>query len=156
MPKTKSKRKCAACKSHLTVGELVVRLRLKKRFQAPCSTCGHLPPKLKYFHEACAPTDINAAMGFDPNAGATVSTSGGAVPPPPKPVSAEDAALAALASLEHAVIIRAARKGVTPEMEKAFKTFQGIKARVLRPGTVPEGEVATHIALKRIIDLVYA
>ena len=31
---------------------------------------------------------------------------------------------------------------VTPELEKQFKTYQGIKARALNPGSDPEGETA--------------
>lgn len=162
MPKTKSRRKCAACAQILTMGEPIVRLRLKKAFQLPCSGCGHLPAKLKFFHAACVPGDINKAMGYDPNAhghGTTPPPSasyGGAVPPPPKPKTPEQYALEALAALEQAVIARAQRQGVTKEMEAAFKQFQGIKARVLRPGTPAEGETATSIALQRIIKMVYA
>lgn len=161
MPKTKSRRKCAACKQTLTMGEPVVRLRLKKSYQLPCTGCGHLPAKLKFFHAACVPADINRAMGYDPNAHGHApppqsTAPGNAVPPPPKPKSAQQLALDALVSLEAAVIARAQQKGVTDEMRAAFKQFQNIKARVLRPGTPAEGETATSIALQKIIKLVYS
>jgi len=145
--------KCRGCGGVLTAGETVVRLRLKKTFQAPCNGCGHKPAKLKVFHTHCVPSDINRAMGVDPTR--APQAPGGAVPPPAKPQTPEDAALVALSALEHALKVRAARRGVTPELEKAFKTFQGIKARVLRPGTPAEGETAECIAIKRIVDLVY-
>lgn len=160
MPKLKSRRKCAGCSIILTTDEPVVRLRLKKVFQQPCLSCSHKPTKLKFFHVACCPSDVNLAMGFDPNlANATpppASRVGAPVAPPPKPPTFEDAALASLVALEHALRIRASKMTITPEVEAKFKTFQGIKARVLRPGTPAEGEVATHLALKRLIDLVFA
>lgn len=152
------KSKCRACGGHLAKGDTVTRLRLKKRFQLPCTGCGHKPAKLKYFHTACTPSDINVAMGYDPamHAGPThAAPSGGAVPPPPKPKTTQDLDLEALAALEAAMIARAKLRGITPAMEKAFKTFQNIKARVLRPGTPGEGEAATNVALKKIVDLVF-
>jgi hypothetical protein len=153
--------RCRACRGIIDAGDVLVRLRLKKKYQGACTGCGHRRPKLKYFHLHCVPVDINQAMGFDPAASAGPSYSapvGGAVPPPPKPQTPEEAALIALSSFEHALKVRVLRKHggkAPPEMEKAFKTFQGIKARVLRPGTPAEGEVAVTIGLKRIIDLVF-
>jgi hypothetical protein len=146
---------CRHCGQAIAKGDTATRLRLKKRFQQPCTGCGHKPAKLKYFHTACCPTDINLAMGYDPamHAGAPSATC--SAPPPPKPKTLEDINLEALASLEAAVVAKAQKRGVTPEMEKAFKTFQNIKARVLRPGTPGEGEAAINVALKRIIDLVF-
>jgi hypothetical protein len=153
----KRKSKCRACGQPLALGDTVTRLRLKKSFQMPCTGCGHKPSKLKYFHTACVPADINKAMGYDPamHTGTAHAAPGNSVPPPPKPRTLEDINLEALAALEAAVIAKAKKRGVTPEMEKAFKTFQNIKARVLRPGTPGEAEAATNVALKKIIDLVF-
>ena len=150
------KSKCAECKQPLVVGELVLRLRLKKAYQVPCTGCGHKPSKLKFFHPACAPDDINKAMGHDPAVAAVNVAGSDACAPPAKPKTIESLDLAALVALASCVVARAARKGVTPENEKAFQTFQNIKARVLRPGTPGEGEVATSIALQRIIKMVFA
>lgn len=150
------KSKCAQCKQPLVVGETVLRLRLKRAYQVPCTGCGHKPSKLKFYHVACAPQDINKAMGHDPAVHAAAVNSGGACAPPPKPKTVSTLELEALAALEACVVARAARKGVTPEIEKQFKTFQNIKARVLRPGSAGEGEVATSIALQRIIKMVFA
>lgn len=152
----KRKTKCRACGLAMNVGETATRLRLKKAIAAVgCVTCSRKLTKLKTYHVACCPADINKAMGYDPNAHASHSA-GASIPPPPKPKTVEDLNLEALATLEAALLARARRSGITPEMEKGFKTFQNIKARVLRPGTPGEGEAATNVALKRIIDLVFA
>lgn len=64
----------------------------------------------------------------------------------------------ALAALENALVLKAAQKPgfITPEVEKQFKTFEGIKARALRPGTADEGETATSIAIQRLVKMVYS
>lgn len=157
MPKTKSRRKCAACSQHLTVGEPVTRLRLKKSFQHPCSSCGHKPAKLKYFHAACKPSDINKAMGYDPAQHGTIPTgAGGAVPPPPKPMTIEERQLAALVAIEQVVGARAASD---PRWKKEaaalLNTYQGCKARALRGSTDGEMNVGMKMALKKAIDLVF-
>jgi hypothetical protein len=159
MPKTKSRRKCAACGVHLTLGEAVVRLRLKKQYQVPCSVCSHRPAKLKFFHAACAPADINKAMGYDANA---VAAAGGTPPttaaPPPKPMSAADAALAALAAIDKAIGRKIAENRALqndPAFQATFKTYQGCKARALRPGTDQEGQVAMKMAVKKVLDLIF-
>lgn len=157
MPKTKSRRRCAGCNIHLELGEAVVRLRLKKRFQQPCSVCSHKPAKLKFFHVACVPADINKAMGFDPTSNGH-AVAGGACAAPPKPMSAADAALAALAAIDKAIGRKLAEQ---PSLQKdaafaaTFKTYQGCKARALRPGTESEGTVAMKMAIKKILDLVF-
>ena len=148
--------KCAACGQPFAAGDVLIKLRLGKAYRQPCGQCHRKLKGVRNYHPTCQPTNPEEAMGLDPAAAAAATpASGGAVPPPPKPESVEDATLAALVALEHAVIIRGARKGTTPEMKKQFKTFQGIKARVLRPGTPAEGEVAANLALKRIIDIVF-
>jgi hypothetical protein len=60
--------KCKGCGLAIEVGDPFVKLRLKKRFRAPCTTCSHKPVGSKKFHPNCLPTDRNAAMGYDPNA----------------------------------------------------------------------------------------
>lgn len=146
---------CKACSGTFLPGEPIVKLRLKKAYRGGCTTCGHKLLGVKSYHSRCQPADANAAMGFDPSV--NPGSHNGACAPPPKPPTFEDAALAALAALEHALVIKVSRTrgGVTPELEAKFKTFQNIKARVLRPGTPAEGEVATHLALRKIIELVF-
>lgn len=166
----KRKTKCRACLQAMAAGETAVRLRLKKSIAAVgCPTCSRKLVKLKNFHTTCAPVDINKAMGYDASAHQHVPTPGApdtsSVPPPPKPKSQQDLNLEALASLEAALVCKVKpllklnpttrKMELPPDVEKQFKTLQGIKARVLRPGTEAEGEVALPIALKRIIDMVY-
>ncbi len=156
MPKTKSRRKCNACGVHLEVGEAVVRLRLKKRFQQPCSVCSHKPAKLKFFHVACCPTDINKCMGYDPNAGHANAPT--ACAPPPKPMSALDASFAALVGFENALKRRIAENPALikdKEFEASFKKYQGCKAHALRQNNDAEAGVALKMALKRSLDLIF-
>lgn len=150
------KSKCAACRVSLAIGDTVLRLRLKKAYQVPCTGCGHKPSKLKFFHLACAPDDINQAMGHDPAAHAATVSTGGACAPPPKPKTVAVLELEALVALEACVRARAAKAGITDRMRKEFLTYTNIKARVLRPGTPGEGEAATSMALQRIIKMVFA
>jgi hypothetical protein len=149
--------KCKGCGGVIAVGEQSVRLRLKKSYRHPCATCNQTPPGAKRFHVACLPTDINAAMGYTGQAPVqpAYNPRQASAPPPPLPPSLQDLSLTAIAALEAACVAKARKMGVTPEMEKGFKTFQNIKARVLKPGTEGEGEAATTVALKRIIDLVF-
>lgn len=156
MPKTKSRRKCAACSIHLDVGESVVRLRLKKQYQQPCSVCSHKPAKLKFFHAACAPTDINRAMGFDPNANGAGPVNGHAIAPPPKPMSAKDATLSALVAIDKAIGRRLAENRALQEDKEfaaTYQTYIGCKERALRPGTDEEGAVALKMAMKKALNL---
>ena len=154
----KKRSKCAGCGQPIQVGDAFTRLRLIKQHVHPCSTCHVTPKRAKRFHMTCVPTDVNTAMGFDPSVAPTPAARGGAVPPPPLPKSFEDVALESLVLLEAALVlkVRRDRTMLTPDFEKQLKTFQGIKARVLRPGTAGEGEVATSIALQRIIKMVFA
>lgn len=164
----KRKSKCRACNGILAKGDTATRLRLKKSYQQPCTACGHKPAKLKYFHTACVPSDINKAMGYDPamHAGAPSAAASSAVPPPPKPKTSAELDLEAIASLEAALVCRSRGKmrlnpttrkmELPPELEKAFKTVNGIKARVLRPGTPGEGEAATNVCIKKLVDLIFS
>lgn len=163
--------KCKACKARLMPGDNVIRLRLKKIYQQPCLTCGHKPTKLKYFHVACAPQDINKAMGFDlnaANAAAQNAALGGNMPdpgrhahqvaPPPKPQTALDAVMSALVGVENALKRRIAENPALQrdvELAALLKTYNGCKARFLRPGTDKEGDVAMKMTLKKCIDIVF-
>jgi hypothetical protein len=152
----KKKKKCAACHSEIPAGELHVVLLLRKAYRGSCATCHRKLSPRKRYHTGCAPVDAQSAMGYN----SAVPPTPGAVPPkapPPKPQTAEDAVLAAFAAFEHAIVIRSQRQpaSLTDEVRKQFKTYQGLKARSLRPGTEAEGETAMKIALKRIVDLVF-
>lgn len=154
----KKRGKCRGCQSPFAVGDAVVRLRLKKHLRAPCGTCGHKLVGIKWYHPTCMPLDVNAAMGFDPTAHQPLPTpkaTGGSVAPPPTPPSSEDAALAALAALENALLMRLARMTITDELETKFKTLQGIKARALSPSCTPaERHTAIKLSLTRASELV--
>lgn len=171
------KAKCKTCGLTIQPGESIVVLRLKKRYRGACVTCSHKLASTKRFHAACLPPDINKAMGHDPT-----TTPPPYVPPsaahqcapPPKPPSTSDLQLAALVALETAFKSRLPEFGLNTahskqhpeaqppvtgckacEIRKAYKTYQGVKARVLRPGTEAEGETAVPIAIKRLVDIVY-
>jgi len=142
------------------VGDTYVKLKLGKRYATPCPTCTLQPKTSRRFHTACVPTDLNAAMHFDPNAWAARHTYATPPPttqaaPPPKPKGYGELCLDSLVVLEAALVAKARERGLTEEMKTAFKTYQGIKARVLRPGTAAEGEVATSLAIQRLVKLVF-
>lgn len=156
----KRKTKCKACNGEISIGQVAVKVRLKKSYRLPCTSCGHKPVGAKRFHPNCVPSDLNQAMGYDPSKhvhNAPPASRAAAVPPPPKPPSASEAAVAALAALENALVlkVRDNPRAMTPELEKAFNRLQGIKARVVRPGTPAEGEVATSLALQQLVKMVF-
>jgi DNA-directed RNA polymerase subunit RPC12/RpoP len=155
--KTKS-RKCRACRAILRAGEPVIKLTLKKKYRGlPCATCGHKLVGVKWFHAGCAPADINKAMGYAPQAQAPVAN-GGAVPPPPKPLSSTDLTIAALVAVEKAFNKRLAENPALqkdPAVDAALRTYDGCKQRFLRPGTAGEGAVAMKMSLKKVLDLVF-
>lgn len=156
MPKKRTR--CKGCGGWINPGETAIKLRLGKRFRHPCSSCKQQPPGAKKYHVQCVPADVNAAMGYDPAAHAARPVAAHSVAPPPKPPEPHEAALAALAALQHALVLKAARKGdaFVKEIEGQFKTIQGLTARAVRPGTPAEGETAASIALQRLIKLVYS
>lgn len=153
--------KCRACRTFFEQGETIAVLRLPKslRLAGACATCNHKLVGIKKYHVACLPTDWNAAMGFDPTKTYTSAPPPSAahkVPPPPKPLTPEDAAMNALLAIETAVKTRArGNPAYIAEVEKLFKTYQGLKARALRPGTPEEGLTAMKIAMKKALDLVF-
>lgn len=160
--------KCRGCGQYYEARETIVVLRLKKAYRAPCSVCGHKLTGSKRFHPNCVPSDINAAMGYDASKHVhnAPSSHTATVAPPPKPPSPRDAALSALVSLENALILKLrntpnawhvvnGKRVLTPEWEKQFTTFQGIKARAVRPGTDAEGDTAVSLALQRLVKMVF-
>jgi len=151
--------RCAACRSFFEQGEIISVLKLKKRFRL--LSCGHTLTGTKKFHSACVPPDPVLAMGYDPaKAGAYVPppppSAAHNVAPPAKPVTADDAALAALVAIETAIKAACRNNPAhVAEIAKLFKTYQGLKARALRPGTPEEGVTAMKIAIKKALDLVF-
>lgn len=155
--------RCVACRSYFEKGDQIITLKLKKRYAL--LACGHTLKRSKKFHTGCVPQDIITAMGYDPaKAGQYVPppppSAQHNVAPPPKPASHEDLALSALLAVENAIKARAkAVKTIDPvqykEIAEKFKTFQGIKARALRPGTEHEGTTAMKLALRKGLDIVF-
>jgi hypothetical protein len=97
-------------------------------------------------------------MGYDPTKGQPAYVPPAqqrAATPPPKPQTWQEAGLVAIAQLENVFVLKIQKMNITPEMESAFKKFQGIKAQVLRPGTPVEGELAIGTALQRIVKMVF-
>lgn len=150
--------KCASCHGYFEKGDAIAVLKLKKRYRV--LLCGHTLKGSKKFHPACVPPDIIAAMGYDPTkAGAYVPPVTQAAPPP-KPLGYEELTLAALLGVENALKARAKElKRFDPpayvELAAMFKTFQGIKARALRPGTEHEGNTAMKLALRKALDVLF-
>jgi len=64
-------------------------------------------------------------------------------------------AFEALAKLEEALVAKAKKTGITPEMNSAFERYQKIKARALQPGTISEGDVALRLGTVELIKLVF-
>ena len=158
---------CKGCGQTIEAGDPIVKLTLRKVHRVPCVTCSHVPVGTKRYHPDCVPSDINKAMGYDPLARQRAAyhqhTPDVTTAPPPKPKTSREADLTALDALQQALILKAKPMMMLPptdprrvELESQFKTFQGIKARMLRPGTDAEGAVATSLALQRIVKLVYS
>lgn len=160
--------KCDGCGLVIALGELYLQLRTQSWARSiPCSTCNQIPAKMKRYHIACKPGDINKAMGYDPAAHQHSSgMAPGYVPPathtvapPPKPKSSKELQVEGLLVLEGA-LAAAFREGSInkkdPLVEKAVGTLNGIKARIIKPGSQGEQDAAINVALKKIIDLVFA
>ena len=167
--------KCCGCHLHITLGEVALRFQLAKRFRVPCTHCTAQPRRSQWYHVQCRPLDINKAMGYNPNPGqpppwapqpATPPPSPGwhpppvakTVPPPPKPKTAIELKVESLVAFEAALAAGMRDRSVqkTPELNAALEKLNLIKARILRPSTEGEQDAATNVALKRIIDLVFA
>jgi hypothetical protein len=146
--------KCRVCKQSFAKGETVTRIRLRKSYrQVPCA-CGRKLAGLKYFHVACAPADPVLAMGITP---AQVAQGPAGAAPPPKPMTAQEATLAAMVAFEKALSLRVHR--MTPEQKAeagtAFDKYRKLKALALSPGTDAEGATAMKLAAIALIKLVY-
>lgn len=158
---------CDACGTAIPLGDTYVQLRMQTWARLPCAHCNQTPLKMRKYHKACVPTDINKAMGYDPTIHqAHSSVAPGFVPPPthqvappPKPKTSKELQIEGLLVLEGA-LSAAFREGVVnkkdPAVEKAVSTLNGIKARIIQPGSQGEQDAAINVALKKIIDLVFA
>jgi hypothetical protein len=131
---TRRRSKCKGCGLSIEVDAPFTKLRLKKRFRAPCTSCSHKPVGSKKFHPACVPTDKNAAMGYDPNSVSGTNywckscnfqqpmpfgvfcpscgkdpnvykaAASASVAPPPKPKTAKEITLEAIVKFEEALV----------------------------------------------------
>lgn len=81
----------------------------------------------------------------------------GGVAPPPKPKTFDALRLECLVDLEVALKAGLQQRHIakTPALTKQFDTLKNIKERISRPGTPAEGENATNVALKKLIDIVF-
>ena len=157
----KRKSKCRACGMAMGVGETCTRLRLNKAIAVVgCVTCSRKLTKLKNFHPACCPADINKAMGYDPAAACAdhaTASAGAAVPPPPKPKSTSDLKIDAILTIEAALVAgirdRSIPKGT--ELDGELVKINSLKQRIVRGSTPGESEAAANVTLKRLIDLVF-
>lgn len=150
---------CSGCPIPIAVGDRCVRFMLSKRYRVPCTACRNEPKRSRWYHEHCRPTDVNAAMGFDPtHLNPNVHAHRPVAPPPPAPKSSVelrvDSILAFEAALTAGIRDRSVQRG--PALDKALVTLNGIKQRIVRPSTEAEGEAAINVALKKLIDLVFA
>lgn len=161
----KSRTPCWGCGQNIEIGMPFIRLRLRKDLCQPqYSFTGTKPKGSMRFHDHCVPADRNKAMNYDITKDPTNGVpppppsrhNGGAVPPPPKPLSSDEVVFAAFVAIQAAVKARARNNpAFVAETEKIFKTFQGLTARSLRPGTPEEGVVAMKMALRKAIDMVF-
>lgn len=155
----KRKTKCRHCGGSMAVGETATRLRLKKSIAVlGCTACTRKLPKVKNFHPACCPADINKAMGYDPAAHAhQPAPPSHSVPPPPKPKTTADLKIDAVLTIEAALVAGIRDRSVpkTPELDKELGKINALKQRIVRGSTPGEQDVAANVTLKRLIDLVF-
>jgi hypothetical protein len=155
----KRKSKCRGCGQTLNVGESVTRLRLRKSVAVVgCVTCSRRLVKLKNFHPACCPADINKAMGYDPAAHASQPVPPShSVPPPPRPKTTTDLKIDAILMMEAALAAgirdRSIPKG--PELDSELNKLNGLKQRIVRGSTPGESDAAANVTLKRLVDIVF-
>src|SRR6185369_8293943 len=152
----KRKSKCRGCGQTLNVGETCSRLRLKKAIAVVgCVTCSRRLVKLKNYHTACCPADINKAMGYDPAAHNHGNVTYTAAPPPPKPKTTADLKIDALLTIEAALVAGIRDRSVprgnvvkvvdgkpVTELDVELAKINNLKARIVRPGTPAEGDTA--------------
>jgi hypothetical protein len=158
--------KCRACHLPFEKGDTVVRLRLRKSFRQPCVTCGHKLLGVRWYHTQCVPIDLEKAMGYDPQGTRTQAPPPAAAPvtahshqaaPPAKPLSVREALIAWMLAGEAALKRKLAENPAlmkNKDLDAVVKTYNGCKARFLRPGTDAEGELSMKMALKKLVDVV--
>lgn len=62
-----------------------------------------------------------------------------------------------MVALENALVVRAKKDGITPEMDKAFQRYQKLKALALNAGAFDnEAKSALRLSFTEIIKLVFA
>jgi hypothetical protein len=124
----KRRAKCTACQGHIYPGD----------------TATYVTRRTKRYHEHCTPANI----GSDPT---------GARPgPPPLPKTPAEAIQVALVAFDNAIVLRAQKQGITPEMEKAFQRYTKLKALAFDRGAADnEAAVALRMALTDAIKLVF-
>lgn len=72
-----------------------------------------------------------------------------------KDLPPEESVLFAMNALEVALVSKATRDGVTPQLEKEFAVYQKVKSRVLGAGTTPEeARTALRMSLVRLVQMV--
>lgn len=158
---THARQRCHGCAGWINFGDPAKRFTLAKRYRLPCNSCGTAPHGSRWFHEQCTPPDINKAMGYDPshvNPNAYVPpTAQAAAAPPPKPKTATDLKIESLLAFEAALAAGLRDRSIvrTPELTKQLGTLNSIKQRIVRAGTPGEGEAATNVALKKLIDIIF-
>lgn len=162
---TDKRTRCAGCSGMIEAGQPFTRLRLRPDLAQPCGTCNVAPKKSKRFHAHCAPSDEagkNKAMNYDPMRTQSTSTYtppptvSRTVAPPPLPPSVEDRQVEALNAIVACIKARVGKdQSLIEKLAPDFKTFQGISARALRPGTPEEGIVAMKMAFTRALKLIF-
>jgi len=103
--------------------------------------------RIRRYHAHCVPADVH------------VSTPGAAPRPAPAPLPSTpaEAASVAMLALENALVVRARKEGITPEMEKAFVRYQKLKALALNAGAADnEAKSALRLSFIDIVKLVFA
>jgi hypothetical protein len=127
--------RCAGCRSRYEKGDEITVVIVKQR---------------KYHRHTCVP----ANAGQMPTAGAPngpiANTPDAVVKAFASNWTIGEAKLVAIQAFENAMVVVAKNSTITPEMEKAFDRFNKIKARVIRPGTDAEGQVAFRLAITEI------
>lgn len=117
--------KCTGCSGVIHKGEQALYIRTR----------------VKRYHLSCQPA----------NPYATAATMGA----PALPSDPMEAMLRALEALENALVVKAKKTGITPELEKHFDKYQKLKAVALRPGTPGEERVAFRMAVLEAVKAVF-
>ena len=154
--------KCASCGLAFTAGECVTKLSIRKQYRHACATCKRPPVGSRKYHTACQPLDPVVAMGVQHIAAAVQAGHLGGIAPPvitvnaPKPKTAKDLAIEAMAKLEDALVAQLKTTEPTPDQEKAFGLYQKLKESVVLGRTnVNEDKLALRNAIVNAVKLVF-